>query len=719
MRMTFRFMLVAFVATLLVVPESLAQPSGRQRYKSVKQGFKMKAMLGNNGSMGRVAYPPWVEPPNPPPGDSIGLEFPLGDRIEHLYGGGLWIAGLLDTARVGTSPPLRLVTTAYEGWQGPHYEFFAGEDTVRDRFWTASRFDSTAPPGWDAYWGGSLPFRPISDQDFYCAYRDSHSISVGTGQNRHIPLNLKIIQSSYAWNDDYAEGLIIIEYKIINMGRKPIDSAFVGFFQDPDVGPFNVNLYYQHNFSGYYPDTRLAYTHNPIDRGSTPFGVALLSTARPLSELNYTMRIFNGPSQQNTDLWRYGFMSSAIVDSSDFPRLSDARFVFAFGPFTISPSNPPVPTPGVTPDTLKIAVALVSGRSRTIDSRLVMQRNARRAQDIYLNQGIKLPATPPSPPLRVTVGFRRVELDWKWRLGDDIYLPGRDPRIFGRPDPENNWDHTNVYARRDTCRIANPPPGVPPDSGGRNFEAYRLWRSEDPSIPIPPESFTLLRQFDVGPNDTLVACQDTFFFNNGLKYSFVDSNLVRGKTYTYAVTSVSIPNLAQVEVPGGFALVPVEELESSKIVPDNINAGTAAVSGNATRVDLPFAVSTELGKVSVVPNPYRTDRDYRLESGGYEGKASQWTETRRSVKFINLPVRCTIRIFTLSGDLVRTVNHDGTLNANGSPASFPRGDSKTDPAFGIDVPLLSESNRALASGIYIFTVDSEYGVQTGKFVIIR
>jgi hypothetical protein len=76
------------------------------------------------------------------------------------------------------------------------------------------------------------------------------------------------------------------------------------------------------------------------------------------------------------------------------------------------------------------------------------------------------------------------------------------------------------------------------------------------------------------------------------------------------------------------------------------------------------------------------------------------------VKFINLPEVCTIRIFSLSGDLVRTVIHDGS-----SSSGISVGD--------VNVPLVSESNRAMASGIYVFTVESDFGVQTGKFVIIR
>ncbi len=43
-----------------------------------------------------------------------------------------------------------------------------------------------------------------------------------------------------------------------------------------------------------------------------------------------------------------------------------------------------------------------------------------------------------------------------------------------------------------------------------------------------------------------------------------------------------------------------------------------------------------------------------------------------------------------------------------------------DPVRGeMDWNLISESNRAIASGVYIFTVDSDLGTQTGKFVVIR
>jgi hypothetical protein len=641
------------------------------------QGFSMKIRISTVGSIGRVACPPF-NPGNPGgcADDSIGLEYPIGARNEHLYGGGVWIGGLLDTSVAGTAPPLRLVSVSYEGWAGPYYEFFPGhtpptpDGGMGDRFWRASRRDTAAPPGWDQYWGNTYRFHPISDQDFYCTYTDT-AVRV----SQHVPMNLKVIQSSYAWQDPYADAIIIFEYRIFHYGRNVIDSAYVGYFFEADVGPIGITNYFTRNFSAYIQESRTAYIHNPIDNGATPVGAALLYTGKSLDSLRYTFQWFPGPNTPADDRAKYEMMSSGIIRGDEYPAVSDTRFLFSFGPFTFFPDSPE--NPNTTP--VKIAIAVVSGYSPRVDHRIILQRNAARALDIYLNQGIRLPATPPSPPLRVNVGFRRVELDWTWYPGDDA--------LYGRPDPITNWDSTNQVAQRYPYRWRNPPPGYDSTRGGRNFEAYKLWRSENPRY--PDNSFVLIKQFD-DP-------RDSFEYNTGLQYRFTDSNLVRGKTYVYSVTSKSIPNLAYQQIVVGDTVVvvevPVDPLESSKLV-------------NAVRVDLPFSVSGSLGKVSVVPNPYRTDRDYTLESGGYEGPAGEWDENARKVKFINLPEVCTIRIFSLAGDLIRTIDHDGR-----DPSGFARGDA--------DVTLVSESNRALASGIYIFTVDSQFGSQTGKFVIIR
>jgi hypothetical protein len=95
------------------------------------------------------------------------------------------------------------------------------------------------------------------------------------------------------------------------------------------------------------------------------------------------------------------------------------------------------------------------------------------------------------------------------------------------------------------------------------------------------------------------------------------------------------------------------------------------------------------------------DQNYTYESGGWEGRQRSWSEEDRLIRFIHLPPQCTIRIFSLTGDIVTTLYHD-------------------DPVRGeLDWNLLSESGRAIASGLYVFSVESDYGRQVGKFVIIR
>jgi hypothetical protein len=61
-----------------------------------------------------------------------------------------------------------------------------------------------------------------------------------------------------------------------------------------------------------------------------------------------------------------------------------------------------------------------------------------------------------------------------------------------------------------------------------------------------------------------------------------------------------------------------------------------------------------------------------------------------------------VRVFTLAGDLVAELDNENTL----TPGELTWN-------------LLSESHRALASGVYVFSVESPVGRQIGKFALIR
>ncbi len=140
-----------------------------------------------------------------------------------------------------------------------------------------------------------------------------------------------------------------------------------------------------------------------------------------------------------------------------------------------------------------------------------------------------------------------------------------------------------------------------------------------------------------------------------------------------------------------------------------------------TRANTPFTKSQakrDLKDVKVVPNPYY-------------GRAFEYQRSLfdKRLKFINLPDECTIRIFTVSGDLVRVLQHTGLSN-NDRVNSDPLNTSATfeDPdadLTSIEVwDLRNRRGSFVASGMYIAVVEPR-GVAKGagkkivKFAVIQ
>ncbi len=108
--------------------------------------------------------------------------------------------------------------------------------------------------------------------------------------------------------------------------------------------------------------------------------------------------------------------------------------------------------------------------------------------------------------------------------------------------------------------------------------------------------------------------------------------------------------------------------------------------------------------VYVYPNPYRIDANYddRFEGWEYPDRPKEYN---RALNFGNLPHKCTIRIFSLDGDLIREIQHD---KDPGDPmSSYEKWD------------MISRNTQYVVGGIYYYSVESRFGNQVGKFVIIR
>lgn len=256
-----------------------------------------------------------------------------------------------------------------------------------------------------------------------------------------------------------------------------------------------------------------------------------------------------------------------------------------------------------------------------------------------VERNFKIPSPPPSPPLRVKTEDRKVILNWKPRTGD--------------VNPEDFIDPNR------TDGILKP------------FEGYRVYKSTISSS----GPWTLLAEYDIA--------DDNVGPNTGLAYEYVDQGLLNNVEYYYTVTSLSKPDIT-INFPGQ---------ESSLTANAKI-----AVPGTSP--------ANDIGKVAVVPNPYRGDIAYYSYNPPWEkptGSRHLWMEQDRRIQFINLPVSCEIKIYTLAGDLITTLEHN----------NIQKGYE--------DWNLTSSVGQAVSSGLYLFTVHDRVtgNIQVGKFVIIK
>ena len=116
----------------------------------------------------------------------------------------------------------------------------------------------------------------------------------------------------------------------------------------------------------------------------------------------------------------------------------------------------------------------------------------------------------------------------------------------------------------------------------------------------------------------------------------------------------------------------------------------------ASKID-DVEASNSLQNIAVVPNPYVVAASWEPRHQYSSGRGP------RKIDFINLPNKCTIKIFTLSGYLVTTIYHDD-VNENGTESWN----------------LLSNDNLEIAYGVYLYHIDApDIGEHTGKFAVIK
>ncbi len=173
---------------------------------------------------------------------SSSAEFPGGSRVEYLFQGALWVGAVVggDT----------LTSIGTDGWlfNTERGHLHADCDVVGD----IQRRSKNHTSPIDYYHPEA-----VSDMDFIAVMYDTLTDPAfvetpDRDDGRPFkPMGLKIIQKSYSWSAGWGQDWVMLDYSIVNLGRKPLSSVYLGIFVDADVGHENSVNYFLDDISGF------------------------------------------------------------------------------------------------------------------------------------------------------------------------------------------------------------------------------------------------------------------------------------------------------------------------------------------------------------------------------------------------------------------------------------------------------------------------------------
>jgi hypothetical protein len=266
----------------------------------------------------------------------------------------------------------------------------------------------------------------ISDEDTYCVYGDYVEEYDGkflwTRGYDVLGLGIRIEQRTYSWTtDDY----LYIDYKITNMNDFPLDSVFVGYFMDNDVGYADDDLIgFDRSLNlGYSYDSDLqetgwptsagyvgcVFVETPVDsigdpaNGIPPAGNELNDWQIGLSGFQTWIRSDLGQSEghpgdvDDDEVDHLKYFQLSLVDSFEvFETPQDVRQLGTSGPvIRLEPG-----------ETISTTIAIVAGTSLSD-----LKNNTLSAVQKH-KSGYIGAEPPPSPALSVQPAHEAIYLSW-------------------------------------------------------------------------------------------------------------------------------------------------------------------------------------------------------------------------------------------------------------------------------------------------------------------
>ncbi len=387
-------------------------------------------------------------------------EWPAGSRQYYNFSTGIWVGGKIPDPVGGARRPIvatgaydpdftpvsplwasdQFITPAEQGeplfvqpgeekapgqkrWGDPAdfsgYRYYAHTDTAainarRRGFFGSGEYDIKATDF-------------VSQMDTYCAMGDhvpedeGYFLYPSDGYDLE-PLGVRLEQRTYSWSYGPGANYVYIDYKITNMNSFPIDSLYIGYFMDNDVGAGDLDIMGvgpNDDLIGFDRNLNLGYTYDsdfnePGWATSAGYiGVVFCETptnpdeTQPLGLTAFSTWTREGAEgdvdQDNQDGLKFAQLrGTGIADDPDprifetFEEPQDVRHLSSSGPYLQL-------LPG---ETVSVTLAVVMGSS--LDE---LKENTIRAVQQF-EMGYLGTAPPPSPAFVVTPQDRKVFLSW-------------------------------------------------------------------------------------------------------------------------------------------------------------------------------------------------------------------------------------------------------------------------------------------------------------------
>ncbi len=662
------------------------------------QFSQQTVQVGNMGlnvtNAGTIGLPNVRNNPQGPPS----MEYPINSGIEHLFEGGLWIGAQVNGNIAVSTASLDDASGYATGKGGFEFSPKIGSNVTTRSSLTNSNYFSTAA---------------ISHQDYLLHFTDAYTVVPGTQtpiQDHTLPLNADVRLETYAWNYAYADFFVLANYTIKNNSGFRWDSVYIGFWSDLVVRNVNVSTdrgaaFFSKGSVGYEDSLKAVYAYDING------DVGFTNSYGAIQFLGGSWRNKFFHPNNSTTFVNQGFPSPQVVPqywvyntqapTNDVLRYDRMKTLGNFNdPTLVAPGNrvqllSTGPWVSIDPgETVTFTIAFVAakmvddnsipGNKNTVLARTKLRENLGWAKRTYLGEDTN----------------ENGVLD----PGEDLDFDGILDR-FILPEPPLT-PKVKVMPEANRVRIywtGNSENSIDPITKKKDFEGFRLYKTK------PGDEFTL----DLLAKAELVASWDkpgnSVGFNNGFSaikldqpvkfegdtntylYRYDADNLLNGWQYLFLLTAFD----------EGDDQLKLPPLESSLI-------------SNAVRTFVGTTANTTNLKVGVYPNPY-------VVNAAWDGASSR----SKRIQFYNLPAKAQIRIYTLAGEIVATLNHDASAALNGantgwfqefgsaSQTVMPEGEHSWD--------VLSDSKQVIATGLYLFSVkDLNSGkIQTGKFAIVK